>query len=48
VVDVLGTMGPPGGTFTPTYDMVLPAGTYRVCIYTKNGHIVLPPPPPPP
>ena len=48
VIDVSGTMGPPGGTFTPIYDMVLPAGTYRVCIYTKTGHIVLPPPPPPP
>ena len=48
VIDVSGTMGPPGSTFTPTYDMLLPAGTYRVCIYTKNGHIVLPPPPPPP
>jgi hypothetical protein len=48
VIDVSGTVGPPGSTFTPTYDMLLPAGTYRVCIYTKDGHIVLPPPPPPP
>ena len=48
VIDVSGTMGPPGSTFTPTYDMILPAGAYRVCIYTKDGHIVLPPPPPPP
>lgn len=29
-------------TFTPTYDMNLPAGTYRVCVFTKSGGLVLP------
>jgi hypothetical protein len=42
VIDVSGTMGPPGGTFTPTYDMNLPAGIYRVCVYIKSGGVVLP------
>lgn len=43
VTDVSGTLGAPGSTFTPTYDMVLPAGSYRVCSYVKTGPIVLPP-----
>ncbi len=42
VVDVSGTLGPPGSTFTPTYDMSLPAGTYRVCGTIKAGKLVLP------
>lgn len=38
VVDVLGTFaGPPGTLFTPTYDMVLPAGTYEVCPIIDPG-----------
>lgn len=31
-----------GSFFTPMYDMVLPAGTYRVCIFIKPGSVVLP------
>lgn len=48
ITDILGSVGSAGSTFSPVYDMSLPAGTYRVCFYPKNGHIVLPPPPPPP
>lgn len=48
IVDISGVVGSAGSTFTPVYDMSLPAGTYRVCFYPKDGHIVLPPPPPPP
>ncbi len=33
---------PPGTFFNPAYDMVLPAGRYRVCIFTKSGSVVLP------
>lgn len=42
VTDVSGTLGAPGSTFTPTHDMTLPAGIYRVCAYVKSGRIVLP------
>lgn len=42
VIDVSGTLGPPGGTFSPTYDMTLPAGIYRVCKIIKDGNLVLP------
>lgn len=48
VIDLSGVVGSAGSTFTPVYDMSLPAGSYRICIYVKDGHIVLPPPPPPP
>lgn len=48
IIDITGVVGSAGSTFTPVYDMSLPAGTYRVCFYPKSGHIVLPPPPPPP
>lgn len=48
VTDLSGVVGSVGSTFTPVYDMSLPAGSYRICAYVKNGHIVLPPPPPPP
>jgi len=34
--------GIPGSTFTPTYDMTLPAGDYRVCAMIKSGSVVLP------
>lgn len=42
VTDVLGTYVAPGGTFTPTYDMNLPAGTYEVTAVIKSGGVVLP------
>ncbi len=42
VVDVSGTLGPPGSTFTPTYDMTLPAGVYEVCSIIDPGNQVLP------
>lgn len=42
VEDVSGTLGPPGSFFTPTYDMNLPAGTYRVTATIKGGGVVLP------
>jgi len=48
VTDISGVVGSLGSTFTSVYDMSLPAGTYRVCFYAKDGRIVLPPPPPPP
>lgn len=42
VVDVDGTLGSPGSTFTPYYDMTLPAGTYQVTVVIKSGGVVLP------
>jgi hypothetical protein len=43
VTDVSGAFtGTPGSTFTPTYDMTLPLGTYEVCGIIKAGKIVLP------
>jgi hypothetical protein len=43
VIDVTGSYtGTPGNTFTPTYDMTLPAGTYRVCKVIDPGNQVLP------
>lgn len=41
-IDVDGTLGPPGGTISLTYDMTLPAGTYVVEVTVKSGGIVLP------
>jgi opacity protein-like surface antigen len=48
VIDVDGTLGPPGGTFVPTDPQMLADGTYQVQVYTKDGNLVLPGPPPPP
>jgi hypothetical protein len=43
VTDVSGAhTGIPGSTFTPTYDMTLPAGTYLVTVVIKGGGVVLP------
>jgi hypothetical protein len=43
VIDVSGFYtGIPGDTFTPTYDMTLPAGTYTVCKVIDPGNQVLP------
>lgn len=42
VIDIDGTLGPPGGTFTPTYDMNLPAGHYETCPVIDAGNQVLP------
>lgn len=43
VTDVTGAhTGTPGSTFTPTYDMTLPAGTYSVTVTIKGGGVVLP------
>ena len=42
VVDVSGSFVTPGDTFTPTYDMTLPAGTYEVCPVIDAGNQVLP------
>lgn len=42
VVDVTGAYVGPGNTFTPTYDMTLPAGTYEVCPVIDAGNQVLP------
>jgi len=43
VIDVSGAFtGIPGNTFTPTYDMTLPAGTYEVCPVIDAGNQVLP------
>lgn len=42
VTDVSGTLGAPGSTFTPTYDMTLPAGVYEVCSIIDSGNQVLP------
>lgn len=43
VTDVDGAhTGTPGNTFTPTYDMTLPAGTYEVCTVVDSGNTVLP------
>lgn len=42
VVDVDGTLGPPGGTFTPTYDMSLDPGVYTVTLVVDSGRLVLP------
>lgn len=42
VTDVSGTLGPPGDTFMPTYDMDLPAGVYEVCPIIDAGNQVMP------
>lgn len=43
VIDVSGSYtGIPLSTFTPTYDMTLPAGTYTVCKVIDPGNQVLP------
>ena len=42
VVDVDGTLGPPGGTFIPTYDQNLPAGTYQVILVLDAGNDIIP------
>lgn len=43
VVDVSGAYtGIPGSTFSPTYDMSLPAGTYEVHATIKSQGVVLP------
>lgn len=42
VVDVSGTLGPPGGMIPVTYDLVLPAGVYQVTVAVKTGGLVLP------
>lgn len=43
VVDVDGVhTGVPGTSFTPAYDMNLPAGTYSVTVTIKGGGVVLP------
>jgi hypothetical protein len=42
VVDVLGTYVAAGDSFTPTYDMTLPAGTYEITAVIKSGGVVLP------
>ena len=42
VTDIDGNLGPPGGTFTPTYDQVLPAGDYSVTAVIDPGNTVLP------
>lgn len=42
VTDVLGSFVLPGGTFMPTYDMSLPAGTYTITAVMKSGGVVLP------
>lgn len=43
VVDVSGAYtGIPGSSFTPTYDMSLPAGTYEVHATIKSQGVVLP------
>lgn len=43
VEDVSGAFtGIPGNTFTPTYDMTLPAGVYEVCPIIDAGNQVMP------
>lgn len=42
VIDIDGTLGPPGGTFMPTYDMTLPAGHYETCPVIDAGNQVMP------
>ncbi len=42
VVDVDGNFGPPGDTFTPTYDMTVPAGSYSLTVPIKSGGVVFP------
>lgn len=43
VTDLTGAYtGTPGTTFTPTYDLSLPAGDYRVCAMIKPGPVVTP------
>lgn len=42
IVDVGGTMGPPGGMIPVTYDLSLPAGVYQVTVAVKSGGLVLP------
>ena len=43
VEDVDGVVGPiASSTFTPTYDMNLPAGSYTTCIFVKSTGVVLP------
>lgn len=43
VVDEGGVVGPTAGsTFTPTYDMNLPAGSYTTCVFIKSTGVVLP------
>lgn len=40
VVDVDGTLGPPGGTFVPTDLMVLPAGDYQFVSPIKDSGVL--------
>lgn len=42
VLDVSGAHVGAGNTFTPTYDLNLPAGTYRVTANIKSGPVVPP------
>ena len=43
VTDLTGAYtGTPGTTFTPTYDLSLPAGDYQVCAMIKPGPLVMP------
>jgi len=42
IVDVGGTLGPPGGMIPVTYDLSLPAGVYQVTVAVKSGGLVLP------
>jgi len=42
VTDVSGTLGSPGSTFSPTYDMNLPAGTYSVTAVIKGAGVIPP------
>lgn len=42
VIDVDGNLGPPGGTFFPTYDQNLPAGTYQVILVIDSGNDIIP------